>query len=135
MSIRAGLIAFVATVLACCATAPKAQAAMGLRCSDWLNARAHAHYGERTKRFIEVNPVGAPPVPKDVADKAALLAFYVSGIVETLNGLDVWLTKWLRLRLSSFRLKPTCPRRSIKWRISAVMGCKRNYVTTTRSIS
>ena len=87
------LAIFVATMFACTSVAPEVQAAMGLKCSDWLNARAHTRYDEVTKRFVAVNPVGAPPVTADVDTKSAELNFYVGGIVETLNQLDAWLTK------------------------------------------
>jgi hypothetical protein len=63
-------------------------AAMGLRCSDWLNARAWVRYDPRTNQYVQANPKNARPVPKDVDDKAALLTYYVSGIVETFTLLD-----------------------------------------------
>lgn len=86
-------VAFVSIALTCWIAASEVQAAMGLTCSDWLNARAHVRFDERTGKFVQVNPPGAPPVSQEVDQNAALLNFYVSGIVETLTWLDPWLSK------------------------------------------
>jgi hypothetical protein len=91
MNIRIAMLAVA--MLACWFGASEARAAMGLRCSDWLNARAHMRYDERTKRYVEANPPGAPPVSDEVDRNGALLGFYVAGIVDTLMWLDPWLSK------------------------------------------
>jgi hypothetical protein len=75
-------------------SAPQSQAAMGLRCSDWLNPRAHARYDPRTQKFVPVNPPGAPPVSDDVDNKSAWLNNYAGGMAETYWRLDGWLAKF-----------------------------------------
>ena len=90
---KIGFAMLATATLACWFGASEAQAAMGLRCSDWLNARAHMRYDERTKRYVEVNPPGAPPVSDEVDRNGGLLSFYVAGIVDTLMWLDPWLSK------------------------------------------
>ena len=69
------------------------EAGMGLRCSDWLNARAYARYDERTKRHVEVKPKNARPLTKEVDDQSAFVTAYVSGIVESYMWLDPMLQK------------------------------------------
>jgi hypothetical protein len=44
-------------------------AAMGLRCSDWLNARAWMRYDPATNDYVAANPGNARPVPKDVEER------------------------------------------------------------------
>jgi len=86
-------VAFTAVALTCWFAASETQAAMGLKCSNWLNARAHMRFDESTGRFVAANPAGAPPVSPEVDNSAALLSFYVAGTVETLTWLDGWLSK------------------------------------------
>ena len=70
------------------------EAAMGLRCSDWLNARLYVRHDPKTSRYFEVKPPrNARPVSKDTDEKAANLNFYVAGIVESYAWLDPMLQK------------------------------------------
>jgi hypothetical protein len=92
MPIRAAVTAVFAIVLSC-AFVPASHAAMGLRCSDWLNARAHVRYDARTNQYIQINPKNARPVPPDVDEKSAYLTYYLTGIVETFMHLDPQLEK------------------------------------------
>ena len=66
----------------------QSEAAMGLRCSDWLNSRAHVRYDERTNQYVGVTPKNARPVPKEVDEQSAFVNAYVSGIVESYIWLD-----------------------------------------------
>jgi hypothetical protein len=90
--IRPTILAIAALITPYLSTVP-AHAAMGLRCSDWLNARAHIRYDARTKKAVPVTPVGAPPVSKKTDDKAAFVNAYAGGIVETFMWLDLWIAK------------------------------------------
>jgi hypothetical protein len=64
------------------------EAAIGLRCSDWLNARAYVRYDERTNKFVEVKPKNARPVSKEVDEQSVFVNAYVAGIVESYTWLD-----------------------------------------------
>lgn len=91
MKIRFAILVLAAAMLA--GATIEASAAMGLRCSDWLNARAHMRFDERTNRYVEINRPDLPPVPKEVDENGAHLAFYITGTVETLMWLDALLNK------------------------------------------
>lgn len=92
MLTRAVLTALFSIILICYFTLIS-HAAMGLRCSDWLNAYAHMRYDAQTNKYVPANPPGTRPVPKDIDDKSALLMFYVTGIVESYTWLDPMLQK------------------------------------------
>jgi hypothetical protein len=84
-------------------------AAMGLRCSDWLNARAWMRYDPATNQYVAANPENARPVPKDVDEKSSLVIFYVSGIVETYFWLDPFLKRMADIPGLRFPPLPTLP--------------------------
>ncbi len=66
----------------------EARAAMGLKCSDYLNARAHMSFDAQSGRYVAANPVGLPPVPSDVDVQVGQLEFYLSGTLESLMWID-----------------------------------------------
>ena len=68
-------------------------AAMGLRCSDWINARSWVRFDEATQLYVPANPTNARPVTPEVDQKSSLAIYYVSGIVETYMRLDPPLNK------------------------------------------
>ena len=61
---------------------------MGLRCSDWLNARLYYRYDQQTRRFVEVKPKNARPVSQDTDEKSSFVTAYVSGIIDSYTWLD-----------------------------------------------
>jgi hypothetical protein len=90
MLARICAVAFVAIFLC---FPSHSEAAMGLRCSDWLNARQYVSYDARSNRYVSVQPKNARPVSKDTDEKSASLNFYVAGIVESYTWLDPMLQK------------------------------------------
>jgi hypothetical protein len=56
-----------------------AEAAIGLRCSQWLDARMYLHYDARTKRFTDGRPPTARPVSEDVDTMVAWANWYIIG--------------------------------------------------------
>jgi len=92
MSARIAVMALVSGILTF-SFSFQSQAAMGLRCSDWLNARAYIRYDERTKRYVEVRPTNARPLTKEVDEQSSFVTAYVSGIVESYMWLDPMLQK------------------------------------------
>lgn len=75
------------------ATVTTADAAMGLKCSEWLQARAYVRYDVRTKQFIDARPKNVAPIPKGVDEKLAWANWYLAGRVSTLWMLDQQLAK------------------------------------------
>ena len=92
MVARIALMALVSAILSF-SFSFQSEAAMGLRCSDWLNARAYVRYDEQTNRYVEVIPKNARPVTKEVDEQSAFVNAYVSGIVESYIWLDPTLQK------------------------------------------
>jgi hypothetical protein len=91
MLVRLGLAAVVAIALT--SFPSRSDAAMGLRCSEWINARQWVRYDPRTSQYVAVNPGNAAPVSKEVDEKSTWVIMYVSGIVETFMWLDPMLKK------------------------------------------
>jgi hypothetical protein len=83
----------------------RGEAAIGLRCSDWLNARKWMQYDETTNQYVGARPQDARPIPKDVDEKVSLIVFYATGIVETYTLLDQNINKLAAI--PSLRVPPT----------------------------
>ena len=75
------------------ASVTTAKAAIGLKCSEWLEARAHVRYDSLTKQFIDTRPKSVAPVPKAVDEKASWAQWYLAGRVSTVWMLDQQLAK------------------------------------------
>lgn len=88
MKITTYLVAALGLFAAPCCCISEAHAAMGLKCSDYLNARAHVSFDVRTGKMVDANPVGLPPVPSDVDLQVGQLTFYLSGTLESLTWID-----------------------------------------------
>jgi len=52
---------------------------MGLKCSQWLEARVYFRYDARTKQFVDERPRAARPVSEDVDAKMAWVSWYLGG--------------------------------------------------------
>jgi hypothetical protein len=68
-----------------------AQAAMGLKCSDWLKVRAGMRYNPETNTYVPVP--GAPRIRPEVDEKASWVSWYVGGHVAAQTFLDIHLAK------------------------------------------
>jgi hypothetical protein len=73
--------------------ATQTQAAIGLKCSEWLDARAYIRYDARTNQFIDTRPKTVAPVREEIDSKVAWAQWYLSGRITTLMLLDVNLAK------------------------------------------
>jgi hypothetical protein len=71
----------------------KAQADMGLKCSQWLESRKYYQYDERTGSWHDQRPPTAPRVSKEVDDKGAWAQWYIGGHVMSRSLLDRYLAK------------------------------------------
>ncbi len=69
---------YVATLVVALGTA-EAQAAIGLKCSQWLDARAYVRFDPQTKQFLDERPRTVRPVSQDVDTKMAWANWYLSG--------------------------------------------------------
>jgi hypothetical protein len=87
---RIGILAFFA-IVACCATS--AEAAMGLKCSQWLDARAYIRYDARTNQFRDERPRTVAPVSTEIEEKVSWATWYISGHVAARFLLDKYLAK------------------------------------------
>jgi hypothetical protein len=79
---------FLVTFLAALGLGEEAHAAMGLKCSQWLDARAYMRIDPRTGRMVDDRPRTVPPVPADIDALAAQANWYLAGRVTTLMWLD-----------------------------------------------
>jgi hypothetical protein len=84
---------YAATLVAALIPAAKAQAEMGLLCSQWLDARAYIRFDARTKQFRDERPRTVPPVSEDVDTKMGWANWYLSGYVMTKFKLNTHLAK------------------------------------------
>jgi hypothetical protein len=69
----------------------KAQADMGLKCSQWLESRKYFRYDARTQTWRDERPSTAPLVSREVDDKGAMAQWYIAGHVMTRLLLDRYL--------------------------------------------
>src|SRR4051812_43340943 len=92
MGARIGVVALLGVILSCLLT-QGGHAAVGLRCSDWLNARSYTRYDPTTKRYVEAKPKNARPVPKEVEEKSSFITAYAGGIIESYTWLDPMIQK------------------------------------------
>jgi hypothetical protein len=68
-----------------------AQAAMGLKCSDWLKVRAGMRYNAETNTFVPVS--GAPRIRPELDERASWAGWYVTGHVAAQMFYDLHLVK------------------------------------------
>jgi hypothetical protein len=71
----------------------KAQADMGLKCSEWLEGRRYIRYDAQTKQFRDERPRTVPPVNQEVETKIIWAGWYLSGHVNHRVFLDKYLAK------------------------------------------
>jgi hypothetical protein len=69
------------------------QAAMGLTCDQWLNARAYLRFDPQTGKIYDARPASVPPVSAEVDTLVAEASYYMAGHAATLMLLDEWLAK------------------------------------------
>jgi hypothetical protein len=84
------MMLIVAALIAALIPVP-AQAAMGLKCSDWLKVRAGMRYDAETNTFLPVP--GAPRIRPEVDEKGSWVPWYVGGHVAAQTFYDVHLPK------------------------------------------
>jgi hypothetical protein len=75
-------------LVAALSPAMEAQAAMGLKCSQWLDARAYMRVDPRTGRVVDDRPRTVRPVPQDIDILVSQANWYLTGRVATLIWLD-----------------------------------------------
>jgi hypothetical protein len=71
----------------------KAQADMGLKCSQWLESRKYFRYDAQGKIWRDERPSTAPVVSQEVDQKGAWVSWYIGGHVTSLTFLDRYLAK------------------------------------------
>jgi hypothetical protein len=59
----------------------EAQAAMGLKCSQFLDARTYIRFDPATKQFTDARPPTVPPVSQDVEEKMGWVTWYLAAHV------------------------------------------------------
>jgi hypothetical protein len=85
--------AFTLAALVAVAIPMKAQADMGLKCSQWLESRKYFVYDAQGKILRDERPRTAPPVSQEVDDKGAWANWYIGGHATSLAFLDSYLVK------------------------------------------
>jgi hypothetical protein len=83
----------IATVIVALSPCVEAQAEMGLKCSQFLDARAYIRFDPRTKQFTDVRPQTVPPVSADVDEKMGWVNWYLLGHMSARKFLDGYLAK------------------------------------------
>jgi hypothetical protein len=83
----------IAAVVTTLSPVVEAQAAMGLKCSQFLDARAYIRFDPRTNQFTDVRPQTVPPVSKDVDEKMGWVNWYLLGHLAERRFLDAYLAK------------------------------------------
>jgi hypothetical protein len=71
----------------------KAQADMGLKCSQWLESRKYFRYDAQGKIWRDERPSTAPVVSQEVNEKGAWVMWYIAGHTTSLAFLDRYLAK------------------------------------------
>jgi hypothetical protein len=74
-----GLLYFASVVVAALSASQAAEAAIGLKCSQWLDARTYLHYDARTKQITNGRPPTARPMSEDVDARVAWANWYITG--------------------------------------------------------
>jgi hypothetical protein len=89
------LAVIIVALAALTLSARPSDAGMGLRCSEWINARKWVRYDPQTNRYIAVTPPPgtAKPVPPKVDNDSGFVSAYVGGIIDTFTWLDPTLKK------------------------------------------
>jgi hypothetical protein len=66
---------------------------MGLKCSQFLDARAYIRFDPRTRQFTDQRPQTVPSVSKDVDEKMGWVGWYLLGHLSARMLLDGYLAK------------------------------------------
>jgi len=80
-------------ILVAAVTPMKAKAAIGLKCSQWLESRKYFQYDARTETWRDARPSTAPPVSQEVDEKGAWSNWYIAGHVVSRTFFDLYLAK------------------------------------------
>jgi hypothetical protein len=83
----------IVAALVAVVTPMRAQADMGLKCSQWLESRKYFRYDARTQTLRDERPSTAPPVSREVDEKGAWANWYIAGHVMTRTLLDRYLAQ------------------------------------------
>src|SRR5262245_30123585 len=83
----------IVAILVAVVTPMKAKADMGLKCSQWLEARKYFVYDAQGKILRDERPPTAPRVSQDVDEKGSLATWYITGHVASRFLLDQYLAK------------------------------------------
>jgi hypothetical protein len=121
---------YVATLAAALSPGVETHAAMGLKCSQWLDVRAYLRYDAQTKKFVDERPQTMPPVSEDVDTKMAWASWYMSGHAVARFLLDRYLAK--AGAAVDVTITPANPADETRRELTAIDNLCRNGLQTER---